>query len=209
MARIRAFREDDASALASVCIRTADAGHDASGVLIDDEIWPDVFLNPYLVRHPDLALVVETDGSPSGYLVCAPDTRSFEDWFATTWWPERAARWAHRLAENRADPRVRRTADILRYAAGRRAGAEPYGDTYPAHLHIDLLPDLQGQGWGRRLIDTLLGVLRERGVTGVHLVADASNAPALAFYDRLGFARLPSHEGAQAFGWALDDPEPS
>ena len=27
---------------------------------------------------------------------------------------------------------------------------------YPAHLHIDLLPELQGQGFGRALIRRLL-----------------------------------------------------
>ena len=46
---------------------------------------------------------------------------------------------------------------ILLYAYGREPGREPYSQGYPAHLHIDLLPELQGQGWGRRLIDTLVG----------------------------------------------------
>lgn len=105
------------------------------------------------------------------------------------------------------DPREERTAGVLRYAASRRAGAEPYGDDYPAHLHIDLLPQLQGQGWGRRLIEELVGMLRARGVTGLHLVADADNASALAFYDRLGFARVPSHAGVQAFGMSLTGPQ--
>jgi GNAT superfamily N-acetyltransferase len=85
-------------------------------------------------------------------------------------------------------------------AYGRRGGAEPYGDTYPAHLHIDLLPELQGQGWGRRLIDTLVAALRERGVTGLHLASSSDNAGAIAFYPRVGFTPLPSHEGVQAFG---------
>ena len=88
----------------------------------------------------------------------------------------------------------------LRYAYGRRAGAEPYGDSFPAHLHIDLLPHLQGQGWGRRLIDTLIDALRERGVAGLHLVASTDNPGALPFYTRLGFAPLPSHAGVQAYG---------
>ncbi len=48
-------------------------------------------------------------------------------------------------------------------------------DDYPAHLHIDLLPELQGQGFGRRLIDTLRGALAERGVAAVHLGMDAAN----------------------------------
>ncbi|WP_292710309.1 hypothetical protein [Microbacterium sp. 67-17] len=89
MARIRPFRPDDEAALSSVCVRTADAGADATGILIDDEIWPEVFLRPYLARHPDDAFVVDADGEPVGYLVCAPDTRSFKDWFSTSWWPER------------------------------------------------------------------------------------------------------------------------
>jgi len=190
-----------------VCIRTADAGRDATGLLIDDEIWPAVFLRPYLVRHSRYAFVVDADGAPAGYVVCAPDTRSFEEWFSTVWWPERAARWS--VEADSVDHRAPRTAGILRYAASRRAGAEPYGDTYPAHLHIDLLPQLQGQGWGRRLIDTLIELLRAQGVSGVHLVADASNAAALAFYDRLGFVRLPSHEGVQAFGMSLNGPASS
>lgn len=190
-----------------MCVRTADAGADATGILTDDEIWPEVFLRPYLARHPDDAFVVDADGEPVGYLVCAPDTRSFEDWFSTSWWPGRAARWP--LGDASADPRAERTAGILRYAAGRRPGAEPYADTYPAHLHIDVLPQLQGQGWGRRLIDALAETLRERGVSGVHLVADAANTAALAFYDRLGFVRLASHDGVQAFGMALGDPERS
>ncbi|HBS07299.1 MAG TPA: GNAT family N-acetyltransferase [Microbacterium sp.] len=207
MARIRAFRPEDKAALSSVCIRTADAGADAKGILTDDEIWPEVFLRPYLARHPDYAFVVDVDGEPVGYLVCAPDTRSFEDWFSTSWWPERRSRWAPDV--DAGDPRAERTAGILRYAAARRAGAEPYGDAYPAHLHIDLLPQAQGQGWGRRLIDALIETLRERGVSGVHLVADAANTSALAFYDRLGFARLASHEGVQAFGMSLGGPEGS
>jgi len=42
-------------------------------------------------------------------------------------------------------------------------------------------------------------------VTGVHLVASAENAGALAFYRRLGFTPLPSHDGVQAFAIDLAD----
>ncbi|MCR2817567.1 GNAT family N-acetyltransferase [Microbacterium sp. zg.Y1090] len=198
MTRIRPFRPGDEPALADVCLLTADAGADATGVLADDDLWAEVFVLPYAARHPDLAFVVESDHSRVvGYTVAVPDTRAFEDWFATEWWPRHADRWPEPEVE------LTRQDGILRYAYGRRAGAEPYGDAHPAHLHIDLLPEVQGQGWGRRLIDTVSDALRERGVSGLHLVSSADNAGALAFYDRLGFTRLPSHDGVQAFARTL------
>ena len=72
---------------------------------------------------------------------------------------------------------------------------------YPAHLHIDLLPRAQRQGWGRRLINALCEALAERGVPGVHLQYDAANVNAGAFYQRLGFEELPgSNEHAPLVG---------
>ena len=55
---------------------------------------------------------------------------------------------------------------ILRYAYARAGGTQPFGDEYPAHLHIDLLPETQGQGLGRRLIETLVDALQERACPG-------------------------------------------
>lgn len=198
MPRIRPFRPGDESALSDICLRTADAGADGTGIFADDDLWGEVFVLPYVARHPEFAFVLESDdGRVVGYVVGTPDTRAFEDWFATEWWPRFADRWP------RPEREETRQDGTLLYAYGRRAGAEPYGDDHPAHLHIDLLPEMQGQGWGRRLIDALVVALRERGVTGLHLVASAQNTGALAFYTRLGFTPLPSHAGVQAFSMAL------
>lgn len=198
MAHIRPFRPGDEPALAGICLKTADAGADATGIFADDDLWAEVFVLPYVARHPDFAFVVETDdGRVAGYVVGAPDTRAFEDWFAAEWWPRWAERWP------RPDVETTRQDGTLVYAYSRRAGAEPYGDTYPAHLHIDLLPELQGQGRGRRLIDTLAEVLRAEGVRGLHLATGIENTGAIAFYTRLGFTPLVSHPGVQAFGREL------
>ncbi|MBE2212416.1 MAG: GNAT family N-acetyltransferase, partial [Opitutaceae bacterium] len=78
-----------------------------------------------------------------------------------------------------------------------------YAGAYPAHLHIDLLPVLQGRGVGRRLMDAFLGALRVRGVPGVHLGVSTANPGAIAFYERLGFACLETHPDWRAYGKRL------
>ncbi|WP_194410787.1 GNAT family N-acetyltransferase [Microbacterium cremeum] len=201
MSRIRAFRPGDEPALADICLKTADAGADATGILRDDDLWAEIFVLPYAARHPEFAFVVESDDERVvGYIVGAPDTAAFEDWFATQWWPRHAERWPEPGPEAEGETRQD---GIVRYAYGRRSGPQPFGDEYPAHLHIDLLPEAQGQGLGRRLIETLEHALREAGVPGLHLVATAGNAGAIAFYPRVGFAPLPSPRGTQAFGKRL------
>ena len=188
MTRIRPFQPGDEPALADICLKTADAGADATGILEDDDLWGEIWVLPYVVRHPELAFVVETDdGRVAGYIVGAPDTDAFERWFHDEWWPQFAQRWPLPEAERS------RQDGILIYAYGRRPGYEPYAERYPAHLHIDLLPELQGQGWGRRLVDVLVAALQERGVPGLHLTASTEIAGARAFYPRVGFQPIPSH----------------
>lgn len=80
---------------------------------------------------------------------------------------------------------------------------------YPAHLHIDLLPDRQGQGHGRALMRTFLRALHERGTEAVHLCMVTANTGARAFYDRLGFHEIDvpdpgpvTHLGRPTGDWA-------
>ncbi|MGB4135827.1 MAG: GNAT family N-acetyltransferase [Microbacterium sp.] len=194
VSQIRPFRPSDREALYEVCARTADAGKDATGILSDDRLWGDVWAVPYAEREPGLCWVVDAgDGRAIGYLVATDDTDAFEAWFRAEWWP-------NRTGEYPVDPGSERQRWVMSYAASRGAGEEPYAAEYPAHLHIDLLPEAQGQGLGRRLIETLSEELRRRGVVGVHLVMNADNTNAGAFYERLGMRKRPSGEGSQAYG---------
>ena len=195
MSRIRPYRPSDRAALYEVCTRTADAGADATGILSDDALWGDLFAVPYAERHPDLAWVVETDDERViGYLVATDDTDAFATWFRDEWWPglhERYPRPSHATT---------REERMIEYGYAQAPGANPHATEYPAHLHIDLLPETQGQGLGRQLIETLFAELTRRGVPALHLGMDPNNAGAALFYKRLGMHPLPAEPGGQSFG---------
>jgi ribosomal protein S18 acetylase RimI-like enzyme len=142
--------------------------------------------------EPELAFVAELDGEPAGYVIAAGNTRAFVDRYRSEWLPGFAAKYHH------VDPPTSLEQEFVHMGYTPERMLIPEVDEYPAHLHIDLLPELQGQGIGRLLIDTLRSALAERGVSGVHLTMDPANTGARAFYDRLGFAELPS--GALAIG---------
>ncbi|HUX39672.1 MAG TPA: GNAT family N-acetyltransferase [Rectinemataceae bacterium] len=66
---------------------------------------------------------------------------------------------------------------------------------YPACLHMNLLPDCQGQGAGTRLMRALLDELKKRGVPGIHLGTSDLNVKAVPFYKKMGFKLVRETEG--------------
>lgn len=192
---IRPYRPSDRAAMYEICLKTADAGEDATGILSDDTLWGELFAVPYVERHPDLAWIIQSDdGRAIGYIVATDDTDAFYTWFRDEWWP--------RFHERFPRPVEARTREqhMIEYGYTRGPGADPNTAEYPAHLHIDLLPETQGQGLGRRLIATLFAELERRGVRGLHLGMDPNNTSAASFYERLGMRELPTEPGGKSYG---------
>jgi len=182
---IRPYGPADFDAVSRVCLLTAASGEDATGRHISDELMPDIFARPYVLFEPEWAFVVD-EGSVNGYILCAPDTRAFVSRYRDEWLAVLAARYEH------VDPPVTHDEVIRHLGFWPERMLIPEVDEYPAHLHIDLLPSLQGRGYGRRLIETLTDALRGAGIHGLHLSMDPANTRARAFYDRLGFEELAS-----------------
>ncbi|WP_382307790.1 GNAT family N-acetyltransferase [Herbiconiux sp. UC225_62] len=169
--RIRPYdprRAADRAAVLDICLKTGDAGADATGTYADPRELTERYAAPYLDLEPGLAFVAEgpEGGDVVGYVLGAADTRDF------------AARFAARESSLSRAARAEHAAGMLL----------PEIAAFPAHLHVDLLPAAQGRGGGRMLVETLLDALRAAGVPGVHLSVDPRNTGALAFYPRLGFA---------------------
>lgn len=189
--RIRAYDPGDHDELYEVCLRTADNGHDATGLVSDPRLPGNVWLGPYLAFEPSLAFVAEDSAGPGGYIVAALDSHAFEERLEREWWPALRAACPEPAAGVAAG-----LAPIARYALHDihhpwRTAAS-LASRYPSHLHIDLVPRLQGNGVGRRLMAALAGRLREQGSRGVHLMVGRDNKRAVGFYRHLGFAEYPA-----------------
>ena len=188
---VRRYLAGDAAAVADICVRTADAGQDATGMYRDESILADLFALPYAALDPDLAFVLDDGGGrAAGYVFGTADTPRFAERFRDEWLP---------LVRDRHDPDPGRPpqgpdelmAWLLHHPERLKV---PALAAYPAHMHIDLLPGHQRRGHGGRLLDTLLRALIERSVPGMHVGMLTANTPARAFYDRRGFHRIPIDE---------------
>ncbi|MGH3415467.1 MAG: GNAT family N-acetyltransferase [Actinocrinis sp.] len=183
--RIRLFRPDDRDAMADICMRTAEVGGDARHLYKDQDLMPDIFALPYAYLEPDLAFVLDDGGRAVGYVVAASDTPRFVKEFRGRWLPLVAER--HPAPKGEPTTSDEQMAALLHWP---ERMIVPQIADYPAHLHVDLLPDYQGRGYGRRLMFTLFDALARAGAPRVHLAMVTANMKARAFYDRIGFRVL-------------------
>jgi ribosomal protein S18 acetylase RimI-like enzyme len=195
---IRPYHPSDLYALYRICLQTGDNGNDAQDLCHDQELLGHCFVAPYAVLEPDLCFVLLDDGTPCGYILGARDSRLFRVRCEQEWFPVLRTRYAFPPASDHS-----LDADLIRHI---HAGAylDPDLAAYPAHLHIDLLPVAQRQGWGRALMQTFLTRLRALHVPAVHLGVGRRNTRAIAFYERVGFQRIKITESGIRFGMHLE-----
>lgn len=183
MAGIRRFRAGDEAAAYEVCLRTGDSGDDATGLYDDPSLLGEVFVGPYLAFSPQLAWVYADDADTArAYVLGVADTRAFEATLDAHWWPGLRAR--RPLADPPVNPHDREIVELI-HTPERRPDA--LVAAYPAHLHIDLLPEVQGGGRGGAMLRTVLGGLAAEGASGVHLGVARRNERAIGFYAHFGF----------------------
>lgn len=185
MTAIRPYRPDDRDALYRIVLATGHAGGDASALYRDPRLIGHIYAGPYAALAPDAVFVAEDSEGVAGYVLGAVDTRAFERRQEAEWWPDLRARYP--------DPvgivPERRTPDEQRCHRIHHPLRMPDAmlDGYPSHLHINLLPRLQGRGIGRQLVERWLRMAQDAGSHGVHLGVSTANRPALGFYRALGF----------------------
>jgi ribosomal protein S18 acetylase RimI-like enzyme len=153
--------------------------------VVERHLFGELYAAPYGVLEPEHALVVDDGaGVAIGYALGALDTRAFAARCETEWWP--ALRDRHPIGSG-ANDLDQLLITMLHHP---HPAADDVVAVYPSHLHIDLLPEAQGLGWGRTLMEAMQDALRADGSPGVHLDVSNRNPRALGFYTHLGYEEL-------------------
>ncbi|KAG2042296.1 acyl-CoA N-acyltransferase [Suillus americanus] len=190
---IRPVTKADQSALSNICLLTANAGTSSNHLHSLPALPGLIYALPYLNLESTWGFVLDDDGQVVGYTLGAFDTRKFEESAEADWWPSLKAHYGPLLHNSDAALTAADRTYINTIMTFPRANDATMAFA-PAHLHIDILPSHQRQGWGRKLISRAMENFKENGVKSVWLGMDTRNTEAAAFYGRLGFKRF---EGAE------------
>jgi ribosomal protein S18 acetylase RimI-like enzyme len=148
----------------------------------DHEMLALRWIRPYLVTEPQNCFALEHPGTRRavGYILCASDTIAYGNEFEISYLPNLQDRFEalkkqsfRYLEENR---------KLLFFSRNQNIGFD--GTDYPAHLHINILPEYQRFGYGGLLLSAYEENLRSRGVRGYHLITGANNTKGIAFYNK-------------------------
>ncbi|KAL5508225.1 hypothetical protein ACEPAH_5844 [Sanghuangporus vaninii] len=217
---IRPVQPSDAPALSRICLLTGDAGKSAEGLHSIPELIGLFYACPYvslphtggfvLARRrpldpPDSDTRGEQERHISeedvlGYTLFAYDTRAFEEAAERDWFPPLRAKYPKPVGgawetvyDRQLTDADKRYIKLLHSPDRAPKACIAFS---PAHLHIDILPEAQRQGWGRRLIESAVRYLRdEKSLSGVWLGMDPRNVDAARFYERLGFQSIECAPG--------------
>jgi len=209
---IRPVFPEDTPALSRICLLTSDAGQSAELLHRHCELPGLVWALPYVsfpsetARTWGFVLVGETaldDGgttkSIKGYVVGTSDTRAYEAATEAEWWPSLRTRFPLSSIGDERTKADQEYVGLIHRAPD--VALEACLAVSPAHIHINLLPEVQRRGWGRTLIGRVVERLRDEGIDAMWLGINERNTAARKFYERLGFRRI---NGAPSGMMALD-----
>lgn len=194
---IRNYHPSDLPYLYKICLLTADSGKDATSLYSDPFLVGQFSAAPYAFCEPELTYILTLDEIPFGYILGTKNSAEFYNWRNDNWLP--ILRERYKLS---AKTKSLREANIIALIHKGTSVKEELL-SYPAHLHIDLLPEVQGLGMGKKLIKTFINKLRELNITALHLEVGKGNTGAINFYEKVGFHIIKEYEKSIAYGIKL------
>lgn len=180
MLSVRKYEEKDYSDVCNACLRSE--GEDVSKEM--SEFVLHTFCEYYIEQEPENCFVLDDDGRAVGYVICAENYDRFKKVFDEEYFTRNL-----NLDE-----------DKIQWAREAYFLHEKFRAEYPAHLHIDILPEYQRAGFGGKLVAALCEHLKEKGIKGVMLTTGTGNVKANGFYKKYGFETLEIVGTDIAFG---------
>jgi len=169
----------------AICRTTAYGGKP----LLDPLLFTELMTRYYTDFAPAAVWVVEQEGSVVGYLAGCFDPQRLRRVMATRIVPPAVtAALARGLFLRGALWRL--LAGLPSFAAAEWRARRVDLAGYPAHLHVNLLPEARGRGVGEALVEQLCAEAARRGLPGVHATVLEEDRPACRFFERLGFGEL-------------------
>jgi Acetyltransferase (GNAT) family. len=204
-AEIRPAVVTDIPYVYDICFRTGFKGNSAEPYYADRFLLGQYYAAPYVLFSGEFSFILEDPAThvPKGYILGAGDSEAFYTVRAAEWLCHLKAQCLF-LDDSKSEFEASLKKTILAgidYAAG--AEDKMLFREYPAHFHVDILPDMQHGGYGHALMNAFLSRLTEKRVEGVHLGVDRDNANACRFYEKEGFSVLQEKDWGFVMGKKL------
>jgi GNAT superfamily N-acetyltransferase len=188
VATIRPFEPADLEACYAISLATGFEGGDAAHLYRDPKMMGHLYVAPYALLEPALALVVEDGDGVAGFAVGTADTAAWEERLEREWWQTLRGQY-----RDPADvPPDARTPDQRRaFMIHHPSKAPPaVSGKYPAHLHLNLLPRVQRRGAGSTLLGVWLDKAASLGTRDLHVGVNRANVGAARFWAAHRFQAL-------------------
>ena len=182
MVSIRKYEEKDRADMHFVCDNSE--GPEEVPNYLTGLFYHNTFCDYYIEHEPENCFVLEDKDKVVGYIICAENFDRFKKIFDSEYLPR---------SDSYGD-------DRYEWASTAYNVPERFKEEYPAHFHINILPEYQRMGLGGKLIDTLCDHLAKKGVCGVCLTCGPRNKRAMGFYRKYNFTLLSIDYDDACFG---------
>ena len=194
---IRHMNSNDQDAVCKVCLRTGDAGKDATNQFHDGSLLGKRWVLPYYEYCPQLSFVlVDSKSEVVGYALGCTDTIKFEEWMTKEYLPIMQRQYPLPHSSTHISTPVltssgHRDHEVIQDFHTFHGTPDVIALNYPGHIHIDIFPEHQGKSLGKPFLVSVFKAMRNTfSCHSIHLEMASSNHRALRFYSRLGLKKL-------------------
>ena len=195
---IRSYSSSDTSAVYEICLKTGNAGQDATDLFSDPLVLGHIYVGPYMEFEPQSVFILEDDQGICGYIMGVLESRTYYQWIHNEWLPKILVDYKKPTGDPYTWDETEKITNLLFQPESQRLFPD-----FPAHLHIDLLSRAQGRGQGKLMMDRFIDHLKFNKIPGVHLELSRNNDRAFRFYCKYGMQELDRNDVSIFMGYYL------